>query len=183
MLPRKKPAALVSTSEFVAYELSLEYLIKKEGKAKVVVGCNQEGQEGETKNFLTLAQLGGGWCSLKMEVTGSAHFSYEMRSATEATGGGHTAGAFRHLSERGHIALLGNGIVFRNIKLKPLETKPLFNGKDLTGWKKYEADKTKAKTQFTVTKEGWLDLRTVPATCKPRPSGRFRLAARLHQQR
>src|SRR5690606_25361317 len=38
---------------------------------------------------------------------------------------------------RGYISLqLNQGPVqFRNIKLKPLGLKPLFNGKDLTGWK------------------------------------------------
>lgn len=40
---------------------------------------------------------------------------------------------------KGHIGLQhhhpGNVVEFRNIKLKPLNMKPLFNGKDLTGWR------------------------------------------------
>ena len=35
----------------------------------------------------------------------------------------------------------------RNVKLRPLNTKPLFNGKDLTGWKEFPGKKSK----FTVT--------------------------------
>ena len=57
---------------------------------------------------------------------------------------------------RGFIGLqLNEGPVeFRNVKLKPLGTKSLFNGKDLTGWKTYpEMDST-----FSVTPEGWLHV-------------------------
>ena len=38
----------------------------------------------------------------------------------------------------------------------------LFNGKDLTGWKKFTADEKRAKTEFSVTKEGWLHLKSGP---------------------
>ena len=46
-------------------------------------------------------------------------------------------------------------IEFRNVRLKPLATKSLFNGKDLTGWKQPEG----SKSVCTVTPEGWLNLK------------------------
>ncbi len=57
---------------------------------------------------------------------------------------------------RGLIGLqLNEGQVeFRDIKLKPLELKPLFNGQDLTGWKTYP----EMASKFTVTEEGWLNV-------------------------
>ena len=58
----------------------------------------------------------------------------------------------------GHLALSGNGVVLRDIKLKPLNLKAIFNGKDLTGWKEYPGKKSK----FTVTKEGWLNIKDGP---------------------
>ena len=58
----------------------------------------------------------------------------------------------------GHIALSGNGVVFRNIKLKPTNTESLFNGKDLSGWKEYPGKKSK----FSVTKEGTIHLEGGP---------------------
>jgi len=58
----------------------------------------------------------------------------------------------------GHLALSGNGVVLRDLKLKPLNLKPLFNGKDLSGWKEYPGKKSK----FTVTKEGWLNIKDGP---------------------
>ena len=36
--------------------------------------------------------------------------------------------------------------------------KPLFNGKDLTGWKEFPGKKSK----FTVTTEGWINLKDGP---------------------
>ncbi len=50
---------------------------------------------------------------------------------------------------RGHIGLqLNSGqCEFKNIKLKPLGLSPLFNGKDLTGWKNHP----ESKSTFTVT--------------------------------
>src|SRR5205823_194330 len=62
----------------------------------------------------------------------------------------------------GHIALSGNGIIFRSVKLKPIGAQPLFNGKDLTGWKKYEGDAKRAKSTFAVSPEGWLTIKDGP---------------------
>ena len=45
----------------------------------------------------------------------------------------------------------------RDIKLKPLGAKPIFNGKDLTGWKPVEPDKHQSK--FSVTEAGELSIK------------------------
>jgi hypothetical protein len=50
-----------------------------------------------------------------------------------------------------------NKLSLRNIRLRPLSTIPLFNGKDLTGWKAFEGKDMKSK--FTVTDEGWLNVK------------------------
>jgi Domain of Unknown Function (DUF1080) len=44
---------------------------------------------------------------------------------------------------------------FRNIKLRPLGLKSLFNGHDLTGWKMPEG----SKSVCTVTPEGWINVK------------------------
>jgi hypothetical protein len=44
---------------------------------------------------------------------------------------------------------------FRNIKLRPLGLKSIFNGKDLSGWKVIEGH----QSEFSVTKEGWLNIK------------------------
>jgi Domain of Unknown Function (DUF1080) len=51
----------------------------------------------------------------------------------------------------------------RSIKLVPLRTAPLFNGVDLTGWKEFKPTKDKkVASKFTVTKEGWLNVKNGP---------------------
>ena len=58
---------------------------------------------------------------------------------------------------RGFIGLQFNEgkIEFRNVKLKPLGTKNLFNGKDLAGWKTFP----ELASVFSVTDEGWLNVK------------------------
>lgn len=45
-----------------------------------------------------------------------------------------------------------------SIKFRPLGLTPLFNGKDLTGWKVFDADPAKAKAKFEVTPAGELHV-------------------------
>jgi len=58
---------------------------------------------------------------------------------------------------RGYIGLQfrAGKIQFRNIKLRPLATKSLFNGKDLTGWKTYP----EMPSVFSVTEKGALNVK------------------------
>lgn len=58
---------------------------------------------------------------------------------------------------RGFIGLQHNKgrVEFKNVKLKPLGTEPIFNEKDLAGWKEYP----NMASQFDVTPEGFLKLR------------------------
>ena len=55
----------------------------------------------------------------------------------------------------------GKTFYLRNVKLHPLGTKSLFNGKDLTGWKKF-LKPPRDTSQFSVTKEGWLHIQNGP---------------------
>lgn len=62
-----------------------------------------------------------------------------------------------HPLRRGHIGLqLNSGhVAFRNVRLRPLSTTSIFNGKDLTGWKEYPAMDSK----FTVNDDGELNVK------------------------
>ncbi|MCC7083861.1 MAG: DUF1080 domain-containing protein [Pirellulales bacterium] len=67
---------------------------------------------------------------------------------------------------RGRIGLQHNHgkIEFRNIKLKPLGLKPIFNGKDLTGWtvEKPDDKNRNGKSVYSVSPEGWLNVKNGP---------------------
>jgi hypothetical protein len=56
----------------------------------------------------------------------------------------------------------GARVALQNFKIRPTGTKALFNGKDLTGWKRFTADEKRAKTEFSVTGEGYLHLKNGP---------------------
>jgi hypothetical protein len=57
----------------------------------------------------------------------------------------------------------GTTLLVRRMVLKPQGLTPIFNGKDLTGWKVYPGDTNrKVKSVFTVTPEGWLNLKDGP---------------------
>src|SRR5262245_16209754 len=58
--------------------------------------------------------------------------------------------------------LAGNKLVLRAVKFRPSGLQPLFNGKDLTGWKQFTDDPKRARSKFTVTKEGWLNVADGP---------------------
>ncbi len=152
-----KPGLLVTTTAFTDFELSLEYRTKPGSKAALSFGCNPEGKRPESVQELRLGNATGGWVQARIGVQGHALTRVEtsgpnFRNTTKyATPPASSVPA-------GHLALSGNGVIFRDIKLRPLNTKPIFNGKDLGGWKEYPGKKSK----FTVTKKGWLNVKNGP---------------------
>jgi hypothetical protein len=52
-------------------------------------------------------------------------------------------------------------LAIRSVKLRPLAAKPLFNGKDLGGWKVFR-DPKRNKSVFAVTKNGELSVKNGP---------------------
>src|SRR5262249_45022667 len=145
--------ALVSTTAFDKYVLHVEYIVKEGEKPILRFGCDAKGNSGH-KHELPFG--GRGWIYLTATVEAeSLNIEHESRGLISAFRSRRkTVGK----SSRGHIGLAGNGVVFRNIRLKPIGTQPLFNGKDLTGWKEFPG----RKSTFSVTKEGWLNIKNGP---------------------
>ncbi len=52
----------------------------------------------------------------------------------------------------------GSKLLLRNVKYRPRALKPIFNGKDLTGWKEIPD----GQCEFTVTDQGELNIRNGP---------------------
>jgi hypothetical protein len=55
-------------------------------------------------------------------------------------------------------ATAGNSLTLRSVRAKPRATAPLFNGKDLSGWKAFEGDPKRAKSKYEVTPAGELHV-------------------------
>ncbi|MFO0826240.1 MAG: DUF1080 domain-containing protein [Gemmataceae bacterium] len=58
--------------------------------------------------------------------------------------------------------IAGRSIGVRNVKLRPLNTSPLFAGKNLDGWKVNAADPKRMASKWEVTKDGELSLKNGP---------------------
>jgi hypothetical protein len=147
---------LVTTTEFDEYELQVEYTAQQDRKVQVVLGCNADWTNADSSDRVPLRSRGFGWPQLTVAVQGR-----RIRTAGHVGG---LLGSFDFNREsprksgRGHIALDGNGMAFRSIKLRPLGTKSLFNGKDLSGWKEFPGKKSK----FSVADKGELHLQDGP---------------------
>ena len=83
-----------------------------------------------------------------MPTTATAPFRLAALSADKKPLGRTTA-------HTGSLQLNQGKVEFRNIKLKPLGLKPLFNGKDLSGWRVIPDH----KSVFSVTAEGELSVK------------------------
>jgi Domain of Unknown Function (DUF1080) len=54
-------------------------------------------------------------------------------------------------------------VYLRSARLLPNKMDSLFNGKDLTGWRQFQPTKDKkVSSKFSVTKEGWLNVKDGP---------------------
>jgi hypothetical protein len=153
-----KPGLLVTTTAFTDFELSLEYQTKPATKGALLFGWGPDVKGPESAIQVPLEYQGAGWCQVRLNVVGHTVTRRELRFAR---GGSSVSQGPRPPDSRfpaGRLALSGNGVVFRDIKLRPRGEKSIFNGKDLTGWKEYPGKKSK----FSVTKEGWLNIKNGP---------------------
>jgi hypothetical protein len=164
-----KPGLLVSTTAFADFKVKFDYIrrntppepdSKKPASVQVRVGCDREGNSKNPvvyelpymNNFTTVTMTvkDGQIQNVGGEGIGFGFQTAPPQAATDPEK--------KPVKRSGFLALSGNGVVYRNIKLKPLDTKPLFNGKDLTGWKEFPGK----KSMFTVGKEGTIELKNGP---------------------
>jgi hypothetical protein len=155
-----KPVRLVSTTAFADYDLSFEYKAKKDLAGELMVGTYAEGgvlQDRVTQRISLLTA--NGWSTFTVKVRGS----YITRVTSP-----NVEKAFSISNEElanaasGYLTLSGTHFIVRNIKLKPVNAKPIFNGKDLDNWKVFSGATPKVKSEFSVTKDGWIGLKNGP---------------------
>jgi hypothetical protein len=60
------------------------------------------------------------------------------------------------------LSAAGTARAISRVAYKPADAKPIFNGKDLTGWKAYKGDEKREKSKFEVTADGELRLTNGP---------------------
>lgn len=145
-------ATLTTTTKFGDFELRFAY----KGEKPPVLKLNGE----EHTPRLPQAQPGQDWMQINVRVQSTPEGRTTFVSASRP-GSNRRAfpssvkGTGRSLTTIGITAPEGAALELRSIQLKPLGTRPLFNGKDLSGWKPIPD----RKSQFTVTDKGELNIK------------------------
>ena len=163
---------LYTTGQFGDYLLKVDFRSAPGTNSGVFLRTSPKPTDVTTKCYeLNIADSGSNdfptGSFVKRKVAGGENDSPEWQTFEVAADGGHFVVKLdgKEVLDytdpeplgRGYIGLQFNSgkIEFRNVKLKPLGTKSIFNGKDLTGWKSPPDN----PAVFSVTPEGWLDLK------------------------
>jgi Domain of Unknown Function (DUF1080) len=161
VLGGKKTTTATPTTFFPAFEAVAEYQVSG-------VAANLHIDSGKADPGTSSSSIVGGAGSVlkvKAIVDPQARFSTEGKARMETGRPSTLEKTFKYRDLRPMVrfeAPAGTTLMLRSFKLRPLDAKPIFNGKDLTGWKKYTGDEKRAKTEFSVTKEGLLHLKNGP---------------------
>ena len=114
-----KPGLLVTTAAFTDFELKFEYQTKVNSTAALLFGCDHDGKRPGSAGSVPLTYRGDGWCRTRVVVYGHALAAAEFRTGLSSNGTKY-ARPQGPSPAAGHLALAGNGIVFRSIKIRPL---------------------------------------------------------------
>jgi hypothetical protein len=156
-----------TTTAFRVYEMKLEYRIEKTKKDAAPVTWHPTNQA----ELALPLPIHKAWASASLKVRDDGIRSetapiFEREKPAAVVGEGFDVSSnpkLRAVSQPIVFAIpKGNKLSLRNVQLKPMDTKSLFNGKDLSGWKKFESDPKRAKSQFSVSKDGRLNMKNGP---------------------
>lgn len=164
---------LTTTTEFADYELKADFWIDEVANSGVFLRCPMSGEiTAENAYEVNIFDAHEKWptgsinevaAATAWQKTSGKWNTYEITAEGERLriilNGQVTVDARDQRHRRGVIGLQnlkGEGMVrFRNLKLRPLGLKSIFNGKDLAGWKEIPG----RKSVFSVTPEGWLNVK------------------------
>jgi hypothetical protein len=164
---------LSTTTEWADYELKADFWIDAKANSGVFLRCPTAGDitalnayevniydphaKWPTGSINEIARTSGQPKSVGQ--WNSYHLTAEGDHLTVRLNGQTVVDVHDNKHVRGTIALQqydGHGEVrFRNLKLRPLGLKSIFNGKDLSGWTVLP----ERKSVFSVTPEGWLNVK------------------------
>jgi hypothetical protein len=160
-----KPSLAQTTTCLVDFDLEFEYRLQGEQQASFLLAEFRGGGEySRTGNSLDKpGRNSQEWNRVTHRVQANRSTGEVIESgSTLTTSGRKSTVKAKHGGIASHSIALevsaGSKLEVRNIKLKPLALKPIFNGKDLSGWKEFLGK----KSEFSVTPEGWLNIKNGP---------------------
>jgi len=147
-----KKSTLTTSAAFGPCDIKLEYY--QQGNAKLIVGGAAPFVPHYEKKLLA-------WMPMKIMINEKGLAGIIFTQTAMSTGVGKEKTPDSPQSPL-RFEVEGEDVFWiRSVKLLPKSTKPLFNGKDLTGWKIFEDPKRNA-SKWSVTKEGWLNVKNGP---------------------
>jgi hypothetical protein len=177
LTPSGEPGYLRSNSPFADYTLKLDYRAPAEENSGVFLRSAKEGQPHVTGYELQIfgkhpeyatGSLVNHVKAKRVKAAPDQWHTYEVTASGDhfvvKLDGKPVLDGRDSKSRSGYIGLQynkGKPIEFRNIKLKPLGLKPIFNGKNLSGWQVIDAPKPKEKPEWTV-KSGAIHVEKGP---------------------
>jgi hypothetical protein len=169
-----EPGLLNTTSEFADYQLRLEFRAEKNTNSGIFLRTAVKPIDPATDCYeLNIAADDNPFPTgsfVKRQKADGGHTTGDWQTYDVLAEGGHFVISLDGKQvldytdakplRRGPIGLqLNQGSVeFRNIKLRPLVLKKIFNGRDLSGWKEYPGK----KSAFSVTPAGELNVKNGP---------------------
>ena len=168
-----------TTTAFADYELRCEFRTAADGNSGVFLRSAREGAPHQTGYELQIYDahpggyntgslvgyakaseariVPGQWNRFEVTAEGDRYVvAYNGKRILDARDGQHPVGVI------GLQYNQGKKVEFRNLKLRPLGLKPIFNGRDLSGWSKVERPGgTKAPPEWSV-KDGAIHVEKGP---------------------
>jgi len=164
---------LATKTEFGDFQLHVEFWVDEVANSGVFLRCPLSGEISGTNSYeVNIYDPHEKWPTgsinevakcRELQKTARRWNSYDLTAEGDhlvvRLNGKTTVDAHDSKYARGVIGLQnlkGEGMVrFRNVKLKPLGMKSIFNGKDLAGWKEIPD----RKSVYSVTPEKWLNVK------------------------
>jgi len=157
---------LGTTSQFADFVLKVEYRTGENGNSGIFLRSAKEGEPAKTGYELQICDTHKDYPTgslvnyvraKKIETQADQWHNYEILAEGDhfvvRLDGKRILDARDKSYGVGHVGLQYNKdkkIEFRNIRLKPLGLKPIFNGKDLGGWQKVDNPEKLAPHQWSV---------------------------------
>jgi len=169
-----EPGLLATTSEFGDYQLKVDFRAAKQTNSGIFLRTPTVPTDPATDCYeLNIAADDNPFPTgsfVKRQKADGGHTTGEWQSFDVSMQGDHCI-----VRLDGHVVLdftdskpLGRGAIglqlnsgpvqFRDIKLRPLGLKPIFNGRDLTGWHEFAGK----PSIFSVTEQGELNVKNGP---------------------
>jgi hypothetical protein len=167
-----KPFALgakeIADGRIMLFDGETTFGWKIEGEAKVADGILKIGGE-KTATLTTTSEFARGDVVWSFRQTGLNQATMNWRGEERKLSSTTNKAWVKEIYEPGALGCSpirlnvppGSELEIRAFSFQPMFLEPLFNGGDFNGWKQFTGDK-RDKSKFTVTPEGWLNVKDGP---------------------